>query len=94
VLENFHTVPEAAIRLGLRKKEDPSKKGEKWLRDGANRPENGSKGPRFPHRRMAGQLLFSDSDLATIGELSRNAPQGRALYTRRRRPATARPATP
>jgi hypothetical protein len=89
VLEHFHTVSEAAIRLGLRKKGDPGKKGEKWLRDGANRPEDGSKGPRFPHHRLAGQLLFSDSDLAEIAELNRNAPQGRTRHPRGRRPRAA-----
>ncbi len=70
VLEDHHTVAEAAVRLNLRKKDDPSKRGEKWLRDGFNRPEDGSKGEPFPGRYMAGQLMFSDSDLAVISRIS------------------------
>jgi hypothetical protein len=88
VLERFYNVSQAAVRLGLREEDDASKKGEKWLRDGANRPKDGSKGPRFPHHRMAGQLLFSDSDLAAIAEISREAPQGRTRHPRRRRATT------
>lgn len=81
VLENFHKVSEAAIRLGLRKKDEPGKKGEKWLRDGVNLHG-------FPHHRLAGQLMFSDSDLAEIA--ARNANAGTARGRRkvvRRRPA-------
>ncbi|MFD0437064.1 hypothetical protein [Streptomyces chartreusis] len=71
VLENFHTVSEAAIRLRLRQPDDPSKKGEKFLRDGVNKEG-------WPCHRMAGQLLFSDSDLAVIAEKNRNRPDGRS----------------
>lgn len=80
VLENFYTVAEAAIRLKLRDKDDPSKKGEKFLRDGVNRQG-------WPCHRMAKQLLFSDSDLAAIAELNRNKPDARSGP----RPSTGRP---
>ena len=84
VLETFHTVSEAAVRLNLRKPEDTSKKGEKWLRDGVNRPEDGSKGEPFPCHRLAGQLLFSDSDLAYIAGMHRNQRDGRSRPRKRR----------
>ncbi|WP_406336579.1 hypothetical protein OG814_33140 [Streptomyces zaomyceticus] len=84
VLETFHTVSEAAVRLNLRKPEDTSKKGEKWLRDGVNRPEDGTKGTPFPCHRLAGQLLFSDSDLAAIADMHRNQRDGRSGPRKRR----------
>lgn len=84
VLETFHTVSQAAIRLGLRLPEDKSKKGEKWLRDGVNRPEDGSKGTPFPCHRLIGQLLFSDSDLAAIADMHRNQRDGRSRPRKRR----------
>ena len=71
VLENFYDVSQAAVRLGLRDKDDKSKRGEKWLRDGFNRPEDGSKGRKFPGRYMAGRLKFSESELAVIAEIAR-----------------------
>lgn len=79
VLENFYTVSEAAIRLRLREPQDPSKKGEKFLRDGVNKLG-------WPCHRMAGQLLFSDSDLAFIAEQNRNRVDGRSRPRRTRRP--------
>lgn len=84
VLETFYDVSEAAIRLKLRKPEDQSKKGEKWLRDGVNLHN-------FPHHRMAGQLLFSDSNLAAIAELHRGRVHGNSGTRRKRtrRPAAA-----
>jgi len=70
-LEGFHNIKQAAVRLGLQDPEDPdSAAGERWLRDGCNRPEDGSKGPQFPHHRMSGRLMFSDSQLAWIAELN------------------------
>lgn len=89
VLERYYTVAEAAVRLNLRPErkdteEEESKKGEKWLRDGVNRPEDGSKGPKFPCHRMAGKLMFSDSDLAVIAEHSRNTPERRGRRRRTR----------
>ena len=96
-LENFYTVSQAAVRLGLKTQEEHdagSVKGERWLRDGANRPEDGSKGEMFPHRRMGRELQFSDSDLAHIAAMHSNAPtQGARRGSRKRaasRPAEAR----
>lgn len=96
-LENFYTVSQAAVRLGLKTQEEHdagSVKGERWLRDGANRPEDGSKGEMFPHRRMGRELQFSDSDLAYIAAMHSNAPtQGARRGARKRaasRPAEAR----
>jgi hypothetical protein len=44
VLVEFYDVAEAAVLLKLRAPDDLSNKGEKWLRDGYNRPSDGSKG--------------------------------------------------
>lgn len=98
VLENFHSVSEAAIRLGLRKPDEmdkhgkPSKKGEKWLRDGANRPKDGSEGEPFPHTRLAGQLMFSDSHLARIAQINENKPETRGRRRLAPRRSPSRPA--
>lgn len=97
VLENFYNVSQAAIRLNLRAENDPSKKGEKWLRDGVNRkPEEGTP---FPCTRMAGQLMFSDSDLAWIAENGRNmrpkrSGRKRTWSTRRRQDIAAKTEAP
>lgn len=95
-LENYYNVGLAAVRLGLKTQEEHeagSKKGERWLRDGANRPEDGSKGEMFPHRRMSRELQFSDSDLAYIAAMHFNAPtQGARRGSRR--PAVRRASAP
>lgn len=88
-LENFYNVGLAAVRLGFKTQEEheaKSTKGERWLRDGANRPEDGSKGEPFPHRRMNRELMFSESDLAEIAAMHRNAPTQGARRGSRRRP--------
>ncbi len=90
-LENYYNVGLAAVRLGLKTQKEHeagSKKGERWLRQGANRPEDGSKGEPFPHRRMARELQFSDSDLAYIAAMHFNAPTQGARRSARRRSAT------
>jgi len=95
-LENFYNVGQAAVRLGLKTQEEHaagSTKGERWLRDGANRPEDGSKGEMFPHRRMGRELQFSDSDLAHIAAMHFNAPTQGARRGSRKRTA-ARTNTP
>lgn len=96
-LENFYNAGQAAVRLGLKTQKEHdagSTKGERWLRDGANRPEDGSKGEMFPHRRMGRELQFSDSDLAYIAAMHFNAPtQGARRGSRKRaasRPTEAR----
>lgn len=99
VLENFYDVSQAAIRLGLREPHEDSKRGEKWLRDGYNRPEDGSKGRKFPGRYMAGRLKFSESDLVVIAEIALEESEARrskprpstGRRPRRRTPALATP---
>ncbi|QIP87582.1 hypothetical protein GLX30_30160 [Streptomyces sp. Tu 2975] len=87
ILENFYSVAEAAIRLGLRDRDDDSKKGEKWLRDGVNLSG-------WPCHRLAGQLKFSDSDLAAIAEIHRNKVDGRSGPRRTRRTRKPSAGTP
>ena len=82
-LENFHTVKQAAKKLIPQDVVDPDaadEAGERWLRDGVNH-----KG--WPHHRFGRRLMFSDSDLAEIAAMHRNAPTraGRP----RRKPARA-----
>jgi hypothetical protein len=90
VLEQFYDVSQAAVKLGLRKPDEKGKRGEKWLRDGFNRPEDGSKGRKFPGRYMAGRLKFSESELAVIADIAleestaRQKPRTSTSRTRRR----------
>lgn len=79
-LEGFHDVKQATVKLGLASEDPNDVSGQRWLRDGVNH-----KG--FPCHRMNGRLLFSDSDLAEIAAMHRNAPTraGRP----RRKPARA-----
>lgn len=83
VLENFYNLKQATVRLGLATEDPEDKRGQDWLRRGVNRKS--SQGPKFPHHRMANQLMFSDSDLAEITDLMRNKPDGRAKPRRPRR---------
>jgi hypothetical protein len=76
-LEGFYDVKQAAVRLGLATEDPDDIRGQRWLRDGVNH-----KG--FPHHRMNRVLMFSDSDLAEIAAMHRNAP------TRAGRPRRAR----
>lgn len=95
-LEGFYQVGDAAVRLGFKTQEEHdagSTKGERWLRDGCNRPEDGSEGQPFPHHRMNRGLMFSDSDLAEIAAMHRNAPTQGARRRARKR-TTTRPAEP
>ncbi|MET8826018.1 hypothetical protein ABZX40_13175 [Streptomyces sp. NPDC004610] len=85
VLENFYNLKKAAVRLGLATEDPEDKRGQDWLRRGVNRKD----GTAFPSRRMANQIMFSDSDLAVIAEIGRNKVDGRSRPRRRRRPAAA-----
>ncbi|WP_037616320.1 hypothetical protein [Streptomyces aureus] len=77
-LENFYNVRNAAIRLGLTDPELPDDTtGQSWLRDGYNRPEDGSAGRKFPGFYMSRQLMFSTSDLAVITEIARQESEAR-----------------
>ncbi|MET7475120.1 hypothetical protein ABZT17_12270 [Streptomyces sp. NPDC005648] len=89
VLENFYNLKAATVRLGLATEDEDDKRGQDWLRRGVNRPQDGSKGPRFPVHRMANQLMFSDSDLAVIAELMHDKPHG---HNKPRRPRSRRTA--
>lgn len=84
VLENFYDVKAATVRLGLATEDPDDKSGQKWLRDGVNVEG-------WPCHRLAGKLMFSDSDLADIAERRRNAPERRGHYPRRR---TRKPSAP
>ncbi|MFG3510196.1 hypothetical protein ACGF5F_32390 [Streptomyces sp. NPDC047821] len=87
VLENFYSVKQAAIRLDLQDPDDPEdNRGEKWLRDGVNKLG-------WPCHRLAGQLKFSDSDLAQIAEINRNKKDGRSGPRRPRATRRAMPAS-
>lgn len=88
VLENFHNLKQATVRLGLATEDEADKRGQDWLRRGVNRKPDA--GPKFPCHRMAGQLMFSDTDLAEIAELARNKVDGRSRPRpgRRKRPVT------
>ncbi|MFJ2515567.1 hypothetical protein ACIPEL_36120 [Streptomyces griseoviridis] len=88
VLENFHNLKQATVRLGLATDKDDDRRGQDWLRRGVNRPTDGSKGPRFPCHRMANQLMFSDSDLAQIADLMHDKPHGQSLRKRASRRTT------
>lgn len=85
-LEGFHNVKKATELLGLSAPNDPDdKRGQKWLRDGVNLHG-------WPCHRMAGQLMFSDSDLAEIADMHANATtrRGRTRRATRKKAAPAR----
>jgi hypothetical protein len=70
-LKTFYNVRAAAIRLGLTDPKDPKDTtGQSWLREGFNRPLDGSNGRKFPGRYMGRNLIFSESDLAVIDEIA------------------------
>jgi hypothetical protein len=74
--QGFYRVEAAVVKLGLAKDENDTT-GRRWLRDGANRKPEDGKGKPFPHSRLNGQLVFSDTDLAEIYAMHRNAPNRR-----------------
>lgn len=87
VLENFYNLKQATVRLGLATEDPTDTRGQDWLRRGFNRPEDGSKGRKFPGLYMSQQLMFSDSDLAVIAEIARSEPRARTTRpSRGRRP--------
>ncbi|MFF7096348.1 hypothetical protein ACFY9A_28735 [Streptomyces rubradiris] len=92
VLERFYNVRNAAVRLGLA---DPSNTedagGQRWLRDGFNRPSDGSQGRKFPGRYMGGQLMFSESDLAVITEIALEETEARLKAKQQMPVSTGRP---
>ncbi|UNZ20571.1 hypothetical protein [Streptomyces sp. 891-h] len=90
-LETYYTVKQATVRLGIATEDESDWSGQKWLRDGANRPADGSKGEPFPCTRMAGKLMFSESQLAQIAEMHVNAPERRGRVRKARKPAVKKP---
>jgi hypothetical protein len=92
VLERFYNVRNAAIRLDLTDPDDPDDTtGQSWLREGFNRPEDGSKGRKFPGRYMGRRLIFSESDLAVIDEIAREETAARQRATDTPPVSTGRP---
>ncbi|MFJ8192804.1 hypothetical protein ACIQ8D_24035 [Streptomyces sp. NPDC096094] len=81
------------MKLKLRDPDDATKKGEKWLRDGFNRPADGSKGRQFPGRYMAGRLKFTEADLAVIAEIALEESDAKreARANAKPKPSTGRP---
>ncbi|MET9012261.1 hypothetical protein ABZX74_15285 [Streptomyces olivaceoviridis] len=92
VLERFYNVRNAAIRLGLTDANDPDDtSGQRWLRDGFNRPADGSKGRKFPGRYMGRHLIFSESDLITIDEIAREETEAQFKAKEQMPVSTGRP---
>lgn len=95
-LVEFFDVGWAAVKLGLKTEQEHmagSKTGEKWLRDGYNRPLDGSRGRPFPGRYMAGQLKFTPADLTEIAQiaLEESEAKRKAKAAAKPRPSTGRP---
>ncbi|MFJ6066519.1 hypothetical protein ACIQHU_26185 [Streptomyces tendae] len=95
-LIEFYDVGTAAVRLGLKTEAEHqagSKVGEKWLRDGYNRPADGSKGRQFPGRYMAGRLKFNAADLDEIAEIALQESDAKreARANAKPKPSTGRP---
>ena len=74
--QGYYRVEKAVVILGLAEDENDTT-GRRWLRDGANRKPGDKRGKAFPHSRLNGQLVFSDTDLAEIYAMHRNAPTRR-----------------
>lgn len=95
VLGLFYNVRAAAIRLGLTDPEKPGDTtGQRWLRDGFNRPFDGSKGRKFPGRYMGRELMFSEADLAVIAEISLEETEKRLKAKEQPPVSTGRPRRP
>lgn len=92
VLETFRNVRNAAIRLGLTDPDNPDDTGgQRWLRDGFNRPTDGSKGRKFPGRYMSGQLMFSEAELTVIAQIALEETEAREKAQAMPKPSTGRP---
>lgn len=88
----FYNVRNAAIRLGLTDPMDPDDTtGQRWLRDGFNRPFDGSKGRKFPGRYMGRELVFSEFDLAVIAEIALEETEERLKAKEKPPVSTGRP---
>ncbi|MES9522392.1 hypothetical protein [Streptomyces capoamus] len=91
-LERFYNIRSAAIRLDLTDPDDPENtSGQRWLRDGFNRPLDGSQGRKFPGRYMGRSLVFSESDLAVIAEIALEETEARLKAKEQMPVSTGRP---
>lgn len=92
VLETFYNLRKAAIQLGLTDPDDPDDTtGQRWLRDGFNRPADGSKGRKFPGRYMGRNLVFSEANLAVIAQIALEETEVRQRAKGRMPVSTGRP---
>ncbi|MFF8916928.1 hypothetical protein ACF08M_27315 [Streptomyces sp. NPDC015032] len=85
VLEAHYDVKAATVLLGLATEDPKDKRGQKWLRDGVNQTV-----APFPHTRMAGRLVFTESHLAEISARHESRVHGNT-GKRKRRTASRRP---
>ncbi len=92
VLERFYNLRRAAIRLDLTDPDKPEDTtGQRWLRDGFNRPADGSKGRKFPGRYMGRNLVFTEADLVVIAEIALEETAVRQQAKERMPVSTGRP---
>lgn len=89
VLDAVYDVKGAAVRLGLATPDPKDEDGQRWLRDGFNRPHDGSKGRKFPGQYMSGKLTFTESQLAEILQISFE--ETAAKQQAKPKPSTGRP---
>jgi hypothetical protein len=89
VLEIVYDIKAATVRLGIATPDPKDEDGQRWLRDGFNRPEDGSKGKPFPGQYLSGKLTFTESQLAEILLISYE--ETRAKKQARPKPSTGRP---
>lgn len=93
VLEAHYNIKAATVLLGLATEDPKDKRGQRWLRDGVNQ-----KVDPFPHTRMSGQLVFTESHLAEISVRHESRVHGNTGRRKRRamsprsvaKPASAR----
>jgi hypothetical protein len=86
-LETFYNVKQATVKLGIATEDPADERGQRWLRDGVNRKHN-----PFPHHRLGRQLMFSESDLAEIAAMHRNAPTRLSRTRKPRKKVAPKPA--
>lgn len=89
VLERVYDLKAATVRLGIATPDPNDEDGQRWLRDGFNRPEDGSKGRPFPGQYMSAKITFTESQLAEILLISYE--ETRAKKQARPKPSTGRP---
>lgn len=88
-LENIYDLKAATVRLALATPDPADEDGQRWLRDGFNRPIDGSKGRKFPGQYMSGKLTFTESQLAEILQISFE--ETAAKQQAKPKPSTGRP---